>query len=252
MQEKWGIPVMAPLLEKALIQQPYLEPFGLYGGAHPPAALQNKFLMAEPSRVDGTFSPDEKELQIQGFTVGLVPLPGHSPQQTGILYDGVLFSADVLLGQHYLEKHLIPFNSHVTLHRESLHRLGHMADVICLPAHGKVIIDTRPAIRQNVEAMDRMDDWILERCEVPQTLDELLSSFCSHHQVGMETISQYHLYRTAFGAHLSGLSEGGKICHMIRGSLLRWQTVPVRMDKKDGEVTQEKPPRAAPVKGSDG
>lgn len=228
LQQKCGVPVFAPMLEKPFIEQPYLESFGLYGGAHPPAALQNKFLMAKPSQVSQSFQPEETLIALHGFSIELVPLPGHSPQQTGVLYDGVLFSADALLGESYLEKHLIPFNSDVVRHRESLIRLRHIKCTICVPSHGKPMKDMQPAIEQNERALAHIDAWLMNRCETPQTLDELFASFCSEHQVSVETISQYHLYRTAFAAHLSALTAVGEVRHCVSNSLLKWQSGSVR------------------------
>lgn len=225
LQKRLGLPVIAPRLEKPFIEDPYLESFGLYGGANPPAALQNKFLKAKPSVVHQSFEPEENELNYRDFSLGLIALPGHSPQQTGILYDRILFSADVLLGRDYLDKHLIPFNSDVSLHRKSLHHLREINVDFCVPSHGLPMSDMTELISCNEEALDRIDSWLLSFTEEPKTLDELLSFFCREHQVGLETISQYHLYRTAFAAHLTALSESGRIRHAVSDSLLRWQAV---------------------------
>lgn len=226
LQHKRDLPVFAPRLEKPFIEAPYLEAFGLFGAAHPPAALQNKFLKAKPSQVTGIFEPEDQFWQWEDFQVSLVPLPGHSPQQTGILYEGVLFAADVLLGADYLDKHLIPFNSDVVRHRESLNRLKKMAVDWCVPAHGIPMEDHLPAVERNLNALDLIDQWILSNTGQPATLDHLLSQFCSHHGVAMETITQYHLYRTAFAAHASGLVETGNLSHRVLDGGLVWEVAP--------------------------
>ncbi|MDW7670213.1 MAG: MBL fold metallo-hydrolase [Bacillota bacterium] len=225
LQKRLGLPVIAPRLEKPFIEDPYLESFGLYGGANPPAALQNKFLKAKPSVVHQSFEPEEKEIHFRSFSIELIPLPGHSPQQTGVLYDGILFSADVLLGKGYLDKHLIPFNSDVRLHRKSLFHLREIEVDCCVPSHGRPMSDMTELINCNEEALHLIDSWLLSHMAEPATLDELLSFFCREHQMDLETISQYHLYRTAFAAHLTALTESGRIRHAVSGSLLRWQAV---------------------------
>lgn len=232
LKKRLGVPVFAPLQEKAFIEQPYLEPFGLYGGAHPPAALQNKFLMAKPSLVDQGFSPDETLLDIGDFSITLIPLPGHSPQQTGILYGDVLFSADALLGADYLDKHLIPFNSDIIRHRESLQRLGRIEHQICVPAHGRPMTELKPLLQRNEAALDMIDVWLMRQIRSPRSLDDLLGGFCQEYQIGLETISQYHLYRTAFAAHLSALSESGKARHVISAGTMKWRSMDDREDKK--------------------
>ena len=225
LQKKCSLPVLAPVLEKAFIENPYLEPFGLFGAAHPPAALQNKFLKATPSIVQSTYKPEDTGFQFGSFEIGLFPLPGHSPQQTGVVYDGILFSADVLLDPVYLDKHRIPFNADVKAHRESLSRLAEFSMKACVPAHGNPVEKPDSLVKRNREALDSIDEWILCRAEEPVTLDQLLADFCLSMQVDMETISQYHLYRTALAAHLSALSHRRQIRHFVENSRLLWRTV---------------------------
>lgn len=224
-QKQLDLPVIAPEAEKAFIENPYLEPMGLYGGAHPPAALQNKFLMAKPSLVHQTFASDQGSVIFDEFQVHLIPLPGHSFQQTGVFYAGVLFSADVLLGKPYLDKHLIPFNADVNRHRHSLNTMSEVAFDLCVPAHGEPTEQVLDLIQRNRQALDSIDDWLLEHAEQPSTIDQLLATFCRDHQVGMDTISQYHLYRTAFAAHLTGLTELNRVKHKVEEGYFLWTRV---------------------------
>jgi glyoxylase-like metal-dependent hydrolase (beta-lactamase superfamily II) len=226
LQKRLNVPIAAPALEKPFIEDPYLESFGLFGAAHPPAALQNKFLKAKPSLVSHVFSPDEQILAFgDGFSLTLIPLPGHSPQQTGIIHDGILFSADAFLGIDYLDKHLIPFNSNVALHRSSLQRLKEIEMELCIPGHGTPLKNLSEIIERNEAALDLIDAFLLDAAVMPATLDELLSRFCLKYQVGLETISQYHLYRTAFAAHLSALSETGRIKYLVTEATFKWQSI---------------------------
>ncbi len=226
LQKRLDVPVTAPALEKPFIENPYLESFGLYGAANPPAALQNKFLKAKPSVVNHVFLSEEQILTFgNNLSLKLVPLPGHSPQQTGIIHDGVLFSADAFLGIDYLDKHLIPFNSNVATHRSSLQLLKELTIDHCVPGHGTPLTDLSEIIERNEAALDLIDTFLLNAAAMPATLDELLSRFCLKHQVGLETISQYHLYRTAFASHLSALSEVGRIKYLVTEATLKWQSI---------------------------
>jgi len=74
LQKQLELPVIAPVMEKPFIENPYLESLALYGGAHPPAALQNKFLQAKPSSVHQVFFPDQGMVHIDEFTIHLIPL----------------------------------------------------------------------------------------------------------------------------------------------------------------------------------
>jgi len=223
LQKKCGLPILAPRLERYQIETPYFETLTLFGGAHPPAALQHKFLQAKPSVVDHTFEADQKSLRFGDFDMELVPLPGHSVQQTGIQYDGALFSADAFLDPVYLEKYLIPYNADVMKQRESLCALRQIESEWVVPAHGEPLKNPASSLWKNEEALDFVDDWLLTHTRNPATIDELLAGFCRTQQVPMETISQYHLYRTAFSAHLSALSHQKRIRHVVAMGSLKWQ-----------------------------
>lgn len=225
LQKQLNLPVIAPALEKPFIEHPYLESLGLYGGAHPPAALQNKFLQAKPSKVQEVYTPEQGSVTFEDFNIHLIPLPGHSMQQTGIFYAGILFSADVLLGKAYLDKHLIPFNADVNRHRRSLDMMREVSFELCVPAHGEPMDQAMALIDRNVEALDFIDHWILEHTKNPATIDQLLSAFCHDQSVGLDTISQYHLYRTAFSAHLAALSENNRVKHLVEEALFLWKKV---------------------------
>ena len=223
LQKKLQLPVAAPALEKPFVENPYLESFALFGGANPPDALQNKFLKAPPSQVRYDWHPDDGEFQYRDFQVTLVPLPGHSPQQTGLAFDGVLFAADAILGKTYLDKHKIPFNGDVQQHRNSLERLEKTTYHYYVPGHGRALPHISEAVKRNREALDAIDEWLLAHTRTPMELETLLSVFCREEQVDMETIRQYFLYRTAFAAHLSALAARNLVRHRVADGRLQWQ-----------------------------
>jgi len=90
LKDKFSVHVLAPEIERQIIESPILEPFYLFGAA-PPKELQTKFLMAKPCRVDETLEPGT--LTLQDVTLSIVPLAGHSPNQVGVAVDKILFCA---------------------------------------------------------------------------------------------------------------------------------------------------------------
>ncbi|MGI6130131.1 MAG: MBL fold metallo-hydrolase, partial [bacterium] len=96
-------------LEGSIIENPYLEPFCLYGG-DPFAQLKTKFLMAKPSRVDKKLGENNPELE----PLKIISLPGHAPGQIGVLTpDNVLFCADAFFPPTTLEKYYLPYFAQV-------------------------------------------------------------------------------------------------------------------------------------------
>jgi glyoxylase-like metal-dependent hydrolase (beta-lactamase superfamily II) len=62
LKDKFSVHILAPEIERQIIESPILEPFYLFGAA-PPKELQTKFLMAKPCRVDETLEPGTLTLQ---------------------------------------------------------------------------------------------------------------------------------------------------------------------------------------------
>lgn len=107
--------VYAPPLEAALIANPVLEPVYLNQGARPINALRNRWVMAEPAPVHhqlgtlGTIEAGQTEpREIEGITLEIVPLTGHSIAQVGIVVEGVCFAADGFFGTAVLENMVCP------------------------------------------------------------------------------------------------------------------------------------------------
>lgn len=60
-------------------------------------------------RADRTYSPDCSEIQVQGETFGLLPLPGHTPGHTGIVTpDDILYAADAVVDEATLSRIRLP------------------------------------------------------------------------------------------------------------------------------------------------
>jgi glyoxylase-like metal-dependent hydrolase (beta-lactamase superfamily II) len=82
LQETLQIPAYAPIFEEAIIRYPILEPIYLWGGARPPKALQNKFLMGGASGTKILNEPGPRE--IMGLELDLLDVAGHAHQQFAV------------------------------------------------------------------------------------------------------------------------------------------------------------------------
>lgn len=102
-----GAAVYATSLEAAVVRNPLLEPLYLYGGASPIRELTHKFTLAKAGPVDQIV--EAGPLRIGALDLEIVPLFGHAPQQVGVRWGGVFFTADAFLPVETLEKHGIPF-----------------------------------------------------------------------------------------------------------------------------------------------
>ncbi|MCR4441259.1 MAG: MBL fold metallo-hydrolase [Peptococcaceae bacterium] len=116
------IPVIASPREKPLIEWPDLEPFYLFGGAKPLKSMENKFLQASPCPVDICLQEGKQELF--SFSLEVIPLPGHTPGQVGIIHEGTFFLADAVFSPEILAKHGLPYHADIGSALQTIERKG--------------------------------------------------------------------------------------------------------------------------------
>lgn len=223
-----GIPVYAPAVEEAVIREPRYEPVYLFGGAEPVAALVNKFLQAEPSPVDHVVRPGEA-VTIDGRTLEIVDLGGHSLAQIGVLTEGgtengVLFAADSFFGTEALAKHGVPFLVDADRMWTSLQHLDDYAPAWYVPGHGDAVGDVRDdTFSANAAALSLAFEWLGERLRaVPTGTEDLLVEFA--HAVGLRLTdpASYVLNRTTLLGFLSAMERGGGAQVLLEGGRWLW------------------------------
>jgi glyoxylase-like metal-dependent hydrolase (beta-lactamase superfamily II) len=199
--------LLAPDLEKEIIEHPLLEPLYLWNGSFPLNELRNKFLEGKPVTIDEYVTPGKAE--IGPFELEFIPLPGHAIGQTGLLYEGVLFAADSYFGRDALQKHIIPFivDASATLH--TLESLKDMDLAGAVPGHGEYEQDLEDTIKANIDLHKNLLKHIvatIHKSEGKFSFEELFAEFLNDHGVEAGSIGQYLLYRTSFTAYLTMLS----------------------------------------------
>lgn len=213
--------VYAPALEEAVIRYPILEPIYLNMGAEPLDDLRNKFLLAPSSRVDHLL-PSEGEVEIDGAAFTILPLPGHSWQQAGVVCDDICFAADSYLGEEVLEKHKLPFLVDVQQTLLSLDKLMESSYSGYLPGHGAYTTSVSDVLVKNREWHLRICAAIEEILQVEHTLDEALAELCERLAITVETASSYVLYRTALMGYLVGLHKEKRVGYRFAQNRWLW------------------------------
>lgn len=218
--------IVAPAGEADFVRRPYLEPFALFGLAEPPAELQTKFLMAPPTRVDdevepGSWSPDGGD----AFT--LIDLAGHSPWQCGLVVGDVCFCGDALFPPDLWEKHRFVYQADVGRCFGSLDRLAELSPETLVPAHGPVVSPPDDLIEANRQYLMQVSREVLEAVEegVRQGgvgSDELLAMLATRWGLAFRGLVDFGLARAAVHAHLTYLTEEGRVRPAGQGVRLVW------------------------------
>lgn len=222
-KEKTGARIYAPEVESAIIQFPSLEPLYLFSGASPLKDLQNKFLMAQPSDVDYVIKRDERKLKFDEVELGIIPLPGHAPNQVGVEVDEVLFCADSLFSEDVLRRHKIPFYADIDRTKETLRFLRNSQYKFYVPSHAEPRESLTELVDANLEAIDGVEKYLLEGFHGRKSTQQVLKDMCDHYQIDMKGIQQYYLMNTVAMAYLSSLYERGKLKVEVKDNSLFWE-----------------------------
>lgn len=210
--------VYAPKTEKAVTENPVLEPAVLYGG-FPMQELRSKFLMAKESAVcelTGDVLP-------QGLH--LISLPGHSYDMVGFATDdGVVFLADSLSGAETLEKYQIGFLYDVKSYLETLETVKKMKAECFVPSHAEPTSDIVPLAQLNIDKTLEIAEKITGMLSSPKTFDELLRDVFDCFGLSMN-LPQRMLVGSTVKSYLSYLKELNRVDYSFENSLMLWRRV---------------------------
>jgi glyoxylase-like metal-dependent hydrolase (beta-lactamase superfamily II) len=218
------IPLYAPKVEKAIIENSVLEPIYLFNGSFPIAELRNKFLEGKSVPIDHVV--ENGKGNIGPFSLEIIPLPGHSYGQIAILSEGILYAADSYFGESTLKKHVIPFINDADQTIESLHKLKEIPCKGAVPGHGEFEENFHGTVQKNIELHEKMIQMVREQIEEATgkvTFSQLLKTFLACNELNVGNLGQWLLFRTSFTAYISSLVKKGIVQYTIQDNEL-WVT----------------------------
>ncbi|MBW8350439.1 MBL fold metallo-hydrolase [Bacillus sp. IITD106] len=217
LKNEMEIELYSTKIESSFVQNPVLEPIYLWNGAMPIKELRNKFLEGEDTDIFGFLS--EGIQRIGPFTFDVLPLPGHSYGQIGILIDDILFAADSYFGVDILNKHKVPFIVDAKATIESLEKINNLNCQGALPGHGDFETDFISTIQANKECHENILAFLfscLEKEGMGVFMEELQTMFFQQYELSPANIGSWLLYRTSFTAYISTLIEEGLVSISIK------------------------------------
>lgn len=221
LKKNTGLKVYASDYESSIIEHPYLEPFSMFSGAEPISDLQNKFLMAQPSKVDMIIG--EGRLRILGRSLEIIKLPGHSINQIGIGVEGVFFSADAIFSEKVLKKYKIPFFINIEKQKETLNKLEELEFDTFVASHIKPVKNVKELCKINKSVITRIEELILSILKAEKTTEGVLNEVFKVMEITIISAQQYYLLKTSIMAYLSYLKNMGKINIKVQDNNLYWK-----------------------------
>jgi glyoxylase-like metal-dependent hydrolase (beta-lactamase superfamily II) len=213
--------VYAPPLEAAVLRHPELQPIFLFGGAAPPEALRQRFVLAEPSPVDVEIDPGATE--VLGVPVEVISLTGHSPNQVGYVVDGVFFCADVVFPQAAIDKYRIPYLFDLTRHLDAMTTALEVGASHVVPGHGPIETSIGELVRINRAIVEETLDCIRLSLTEPLALEQIAEIVFERMAVPLLGHVSYYLLRPTIAAYLTHLEGLGEVRHVMAGRVAKWQ-----------------------------
>ena len=214
-----GCAVYAPPFDKGLIEYPELEPFYLYS-AYPLKELETKFLKAKGTEVDHLLG--DGRLDIDGVSLEIVPLHGHTPGMVGVgTADSVLFAGDSFFSKYLLEKHGVPYFTGIGESLRTLESLKNIGYDYYVPSHGDALESPTETLDDNIRVLEDNIQFISDFCGAPRDREEVTASLMERYGIN-QTISQYYLTVSTASAFLSHMANEGILTTIFENNKLKF------------------------------
>jgi glyoxylase-like metal-dependent hydrolase (beta-lactamase superfamily II) len=241
-----GVQVYAPVIEAVVIESPELEPAFLNYGATPYSALRTRWLMAQGVPVDHVFGDRESiqqgrsmALEVEGISFEVIPLPGHTMAQVGLVYDGVCFAADGFFGPAVVAKHGVLYAHNVAAQQTTFDWLAAREEHWFLPGHGDLVAraEIGTVLDVNRTATTRASELVLQALDDPGDIASVTARVfrmlrhpedAAHNGEPVAlaaalNIPQYVVFAGAISAHLSYLEQQERVRAVLGERGVIWQ-----------------------------
>ena len=155
----------------------------------------------------------------------LLPLPGHFFDMIGVRTpDNTLFIADCVSSPQVLEKYGITFIYDVAQYLATLNKLELLQADIFVPSHAAPTNNVHTLTAINRSKVYEIRAKIVEICNTPQTIDEIIQSIFHIYNLTM-TIEQYVLVGSTIRSYLSWMKDENIIEIIIENNALKWSAI---------------------------
>ncbi|CAA7602290.1 Metallo-beta-lactamase superfamily [Acididesulfobacillus acetoxydans] len=175
-------------------------------GASPLRELEGRFHKGPVLALEGTVPEGEVEFGDKRYRI--IPLPGHTYDQIGVLTgDGVLFAGDSLFSEEIMAKYGFPFLLDVEQQLQTLERLSAQeVSAVVLSHASQVYSSIQTLCAQNKARIDEYLMKIQKWCDQPLTREEVTEQIIVSAALDPD-IAQYQMTFATAGAFLSYLAK---------------------------------------------
>jgi DNA-binding transcriptional ArsR family regulator len=139
--------------------------------------------------------------------------------------DEVFFAADTVFSEKIIEKYGVTFCFDVGKAIETLENLLSIPAKLYVPAHAESVEDITALARLNLEALETVGETVAGLCsEKPRCFEEILEAVVNRWDLVLD-VNQYVLVGSTLRAHLSRLSDLGRIKPDFDGGKMVWKAL---------------------------
>ncbi|MDR9756112.1 MAG: MBL fold metallo-hydrolase [Syntrophomonadaceae bacterium] len=166
--------------------------------------------------VDQYLEPGIKNIGGQSFKV--VPLPGHTRGQIGIVTpDRVCFLGDSIFSKQVIMKYSLPYLFDLEESIKTLHSLPEIDADYFLISHEEGVIaskDLPDLVNYNLANIEKFQKQILASLKQPLTREQLVKEITLSNNIALNLL-EYHVIQTTVSAFLTHLNQLGLITYTI-------------------------------------
>ncbi|MDQ2682894.1 MAG: hypothetical protein M3Y37_05150, partial [Chloroflexota bacterium] len=183
-------------------------------------SMRTPFMVADASPVDVVY--DAGSVNVDVAQLEAIGLAGHSPNQMGLLVDGVFFAADVVLPDAAIDKYRIPYLYSLTDHLAALNTAAAVEATYVVPGHGPHAEAITPLLERNRTVIRETQELVLEVCRSPQRAADVMKAVLDGRGANVTDSPGYYLLQPTIAAYLTHLTRTGHLSHEVRDNESIW------------------------------
>ena len=157
----------------------------------------------------------ETILEIDGITLEIIDLAGHSHGQIGIVYENILFCGDAILEPAKIKETKILFVANPPMQRKTLERLKESSYSMYVGAHGLPFSNPRESCELVEEMLKRVERHVFEITSEPKGLDDIVCYVANKFNLHLKQIAPFNVARNTIQSMLNACIEKGEIEYLL-------------------------------------
>jgi len=220
LKENTGCETYCTLHEALIIRGDHLLFKRLYEGSMYPlkdnASIYNVYKTPDVANI----IEEDTSITIDGVTLDIIGLPGHSEGHIGVAYENIIFCGDAVMGPKAMASSKLVFISNPPKTRYTLEKLRNSNYSVYVPSHGEIFEDPKLTCDLMDHMLDRVEKYILEKIETPEVLDEIIGHVATGFDLHVKDITKFDIVRTVTQSMIYYMVEQERVDYFFETNVM--------------------------------